>query len=200
MTSNAEGDAFGVPASDAGIRAASADTATELESAKVELVVGKIGRAHGIRGDVAIEVRSDEPERRFADGATFATARGMLHLASARWHGRRLLATFVGIDDRNAAEALRGAELRVAIGVDERPDDPEEFYDHQLIGLLAVTDAGESLGDVSEVLHLPGQEVLVVRRNGAEVLIPFVSEIVPAVDLVGGRLVVVPPLGLLDEE
>ncbi|MBA2444764.1 MAG: ribosome maturation factor RimM [Nocardioidaceae bacterium] len=189
MSSNAEGDAFGVAVSDA-----------DLESARVELLVGKIGRAHGIRGDVAIEVRTDEPERRFADGTTFDTTRGTLHLASARWHGQRLLATFVGVADRNAAEALSGTELRVDIGVDERPDDPEEFYDHQLIGLTAVTDAGEVVGDVSEVLHLPGQEVLVVRRNGAEVLIPFVSEIVPTVDISASRLVVVLPLGLLDEE
>ncbi len=169
-----------------------------MKSASIELMVGKIGRAHGIRGDVTIEVRTDEPERRFAAGTTFDTARGELTLEASRWHGQRLLATFRGVTDRSAAEALRGTELLVDIPVGERPDNPEEFYDHQLIGLAAVTDDGEAVGEVSEVLHLPAQEVLVVRRNGAEVLIPFVSEIVPTVDLDAGRLVVIPPSGLLD--
>ncbi|MBA3266303.1 MAG: ribosome maturation factor RimM [Nocardioidaceae bacterium] len=174
-------------------------TSQRDDSRPVEVLVGRIGRAHGVRGDVTIDVRTDEPERRFADGMTFDTPVGKLELQESRWHGQRLLATFVGVRDRNAAEALRGTELHVVIPVDERPDDPEEFYDHQLIGLSAVTDAGELVGEVGEVLHLPAQDLLVVRRNGAEVLIPFVTEIVPTVDIDAGRLVVVPPSGLLDE-
>lgn len=217
MTRNAEGgSALGVSVSSPGSDKDSGqgsgqgsdqdsgkDTAPGRESAHkplVELLVGKIGRAHGLRGDVAIDVRTDEPDRRFADGVSFDTRCGRLELKSSHWHGQRLLATFVGVTDRTAAEALSGVELRVGVPAYERPDDPEEFYDHQLIGLAAVTDAGAALGEVSEVLHLPAQDVLVVRREGAEVLIPFVSKIVPAVDLEARQLVVVPPAGLLDEK
>ncbi|MEJ7744795.1 MAG: ribosome maturation factor RimM [Nocardioidaceae bacterium] len=199
MTGNAEGaSAVGVPASPPSEEVTPRDR-RYAEEPSIELLVGRIGRAHGLRGDVAIDVRTDEPERRFTDGAAFDTSHGKLELRSSRWHGQRLLATFVGVTDRNAAEGLNGIELRVGVPATERPDDPEEFYDHQLIGLVAVTEEGTHVGEVREILHLPAQDVLVVRRDGAELLIPFVSEIVPALDLEARRLVVVPPPGLLDE-
>ncbi len=165
----------------------------------IEIVVGKVGRAHGLRGDVTIDVRTDEPERRFAPQTAFATPRGELTVQSTRWHGQRLLARFAEVVDRTAAEALRGVELRVEMPVDERPVDPEEFYDHQLVGLAVQTDAGDGVGEVAEVLHLPAQDVLVVRREGRDQsLIPFVKEIVPTVDLAANRLVVTDQPGLLD--
>jgi 16S rRNA processing protein RimM len=169
---------------------------------QVEVLVGKVGRAHGIRGDLMIDVRTDEPDRRFAPGTVFATRRGPLTVASLRWHSGRLLVTFAEVADRSVAETLRGTELRVAIDVDERPEDPEEFYDHQLVGLRAVSDKGDVLGEVAEVLHLPGQDVLVVRRSdtGTEAMVPFVTAFVPDVDLESGRLLVTDTVGLLDTD
>jgi 16S rRNA processing protein RimM len=164
----------------------------------VEVTVGKVGRAHGLRGDVFIDVRTDEPSRRFADGTTFATSRGDLVVESTRWHGRRLVARFEQVADREAAERLRGVELRLDVPVAERPDDPDEFYDHQLRGLAAVTVTGGRVGTVIDVLHLPAQDMLVVDGPGGEVLVPFVEEIVPVVDLAIGQVEIADRPGLLE--
>jgi 16S rRNA processing protein RimM len=170
----------------------------------VQLVVGRIGRPHGVRGEVTVEVRTDSPELRFAPGTTLstdpATARPLV-VAGFHWHSGRLLLSFEGIEDRTAAEAIRNVLLVIEVDPDERPDDPDEFYDHQLIGLTVVRGAGVEegvqLGVVSDVLHLPSQEVLSVRcPDGTEVLVPFVAEIVPEIDLAGGRVLVTPPPGL----
>lgn len=166
----------------------------------IELLVGRVGRAHGIRGDVVVEVRTDEPDRRFAPGTAFETARGRLTVQRSHWHGQRLLLTFAEARDRLAAEALRGVELRITVDSDQRPDDPEEFYDHHLIGLRAQGVSGQVFGEVADVLHLPAQDVLVLRRDGREVLVPFVAELVPEVNVSAGTLVVVERPGLLDDE
>jgi 16S rRNA processing protein RimM len=167
------------------------------------LVVGRVGRAHGLRGEVSVEVRTDEPEIRFAAGSVLTTdpaGAGPLTVAGVRWPGGRLLLCFDEVADRGAAEGLRGVLLLVDASDDERPDDPDEFYDHQLAGLPVVTTAGTPVGEVSQVLHLAGQDLLAVRRtDGREVLIPFVAQLVPAVDLDDGRVVVDPPAGLIDD-
>jgi 16S rRNA processing protein RimM len=168
----------------------------------MQLVVGRVARPHGVRGEVAVELRTDQPDARFAPGAVLGTdADGKaLTVQAARWHRGRLLVRFAGADDREAAEALRGRLLTVDVPDDERPADPEEFYDHQLAGLAVRTVTGETVGTVTEVLHLPGQDMLAIRReDGGEVLVPFVSAIVPEVDLDGRRLLVDPPPGLLEE-
>ena len=128
---------------------------------------------------MSVEPRTDEPERRFADGAVLATRtpRGdephsaqrpvTLTVRRTRWHQSRLLVTFEGVDDRNAAEALRGLSLAVRFDPAEMPEDPEEFYDHQLVGLAVQNENGGVVGEVSEVLHLPSQDMLVVRRAAA---------------------------------
>jgi 16S rRNA processing protein RimM len=168
----------------------------------VQLVVGRIGRAHGIRGDVAVDVRTDDPERRFAPGATLDTEppeRGPLTVESARWHSGRLLVRFDGCADRSAAESLRGIVLVADSSTSPPPEAPDEWWDHDLVGLAAVATDGATIGEVVEVLHPPGADLLVVRRpDGTEAFVPFVSEIVPEVDVAGGRLVVAPPEGLLD--
>jgi 16S rRNA processing protein RimM len=168
----------------------------------VELVVGRIGKPHGIRGELTVEVRTDAPEIRFAPGSVLATdpARvGPLTVAAARWHSGRLLLRVEGVADRTAAEALRGVVVSAEVPDDEVPDDPEEFFDHQLRGLAVVTADGAPLGVVDDVVHLPAQDLLSVRReDGRELLVPFVSEIVPEVDVEAGRVVVVPPPGLLE--
>ena len=168
----------------------------------MQIAVGQIARAHGIRGDVIVVVRTDDPDVRFVPGTTLATEppdRGPLTVAATRWHSGRLIVTFEGVRDRTAAEDLRGTLLVLDSDQIPAPDDPDEFYDHQLIGLSVVTAAGAAVGQVANVLH-HGQDLLVVRRDGAadEVLVPFVSAIVTDVDVPGGRLVIDPPPGLLD--
>ncbi|MCU7822663.1 ribosome maturation factor RimM [Kitasatospora sp. DSM 101779] len=168
----------------------------------MQLVVGRIGRAHGIRGDVSVEVRTDEPELRLGPGAVLLTdpaSTGPLTVESGRVHSGRLLLRFAGVKDRNAAEALRGTMLIAEIDPDESPDDPDEYYDHQLIGLDVVLADGTLVGELSEVLHLPYQDLLTVTRpDGTEVLVPFVEQIVPTIDLENQRAVITPPAGLIE--
>ncbi|MGW8380736.1 ribosome maturation factor RimM [Streptomyces sp. ODS28] len=170
----------------------------------MQLVVARIGRAHGIKGEVTVEVRTDEPELRLGPGARLATepaSAGPLTIAAGRVHSGRLLLRFEGVRDRNAAEALRNTLLIAEVDPDELPEDPEEFYDHQLADLDVVTRDGEHVGRIEQVAHLPAQDLLVVRReNGGEVLIPFVAEIVPEIDLEEQRAVIDPPPGLIDDE
>jgi 16S rRNA processing protein RimM len=166
------------------------------------LTVGRIGKPQGIRGEVTVEVRTDAPDVRFADGAVLFTdpeERGPLTVESTRDQNGRLIVAFEGVPDRNAAEQLRNTMLLVD-AADVRPsDDPDEFHDTQLMGLRAELTDGSVLGEVTDVLHLPHGDVLVVRREqAAEVLVPFVKAIGPDVDVASGRLVVDPPEGLLD--
>ncbi|MBW8486035.1 ribosome maturation factor RimM [Actinomadura parmotrematis] len=166
-----------------------------------QLVVGRIGRPHGIRGELTVDVRTDVPEYRFAPGSELATdpaATGPLTVAAARWHSGRLLLRFTGVDDRGAAEELRGTWLVVDPADIPASDDPDDFHDSDLVGLAVVTAGGQDVGTVAEILH-HGQDLLVVRRtSGGDALVPFVAAIVPEVDLAGGRLVIDPPPGLLD--
>ena len=166
------------------------------------LTVGRIGKPQGIRGEVTVEVRTDVPEIRFAVGSVLFTDpadRGPLTVEAARDQNGRLMVAFEGVPDRNAAEALRDTLLQVDASDVPPSDDPDEFHDTQLMGLSAELVTGAALGTVSDVLHLPHGDVIVVRREaGTEVLVPFVKAIVPEVDLAAGRLVVDPPEGLLD--
>ena len=153
-----------------------------------------------------MEVRTDDPDQRFAAGSALDTVpadRGPLTVAGSRWHSGRLLVRFAGFEDRNAAEELRDTVLAIDSGELQPLDDPEEFYDHDLIGLQVVTVAGEQVGAVTDVLH-HGQTLLVVEgsgpRSGAEILVPFVAAIVPEVNMAGGRVVIDPPAGLIDPE
>ncbi|MDT3400060.1 ribosome maturation factor RimM [Streptomyces sp. B1866] len=168
----------------------------------MQLVVARIGRAHGIKGEVTVEVRTDEPELRLAPGAVLATepaATGPLTIESGRVHSGRLLLRFAGVADRTGAEALRGTLLIAEVDPEETPEDPDEFYDHQLIDLDVVTVDGTPVGRIAEISHLPYQDLLVVRRpDGSEALIPFVTEVVPEIDLAAQRAVVDPPPGLLE--
>lgn len=172
----------------------------------MQLVVGRVGRPHGLRGEVIIEVRTDDPAERFAAGSVLVTdpaERGPLTVAAARWHSGRLLVAFEGCRDRDTAEALRDTLLQIDSADLEPLGDPDEFYDHDLIGLRVVTVAGEDVGTVADVLH-HGQDLLVVdgagTRSGAEIMIPFVAPLVPEVSLGSGKLVIDPPPGLLDPE
>jgi len=165
------------------------------------VVVGRIGRPHGVRGEVTVEVRTDDPDLRFVPGAVLRTdppERGPLTIAGVHWHSGTLLLRLEGVDSREAAEAVRNTELVVPVAELPEIEDPDSYYDHQLVGLTARLPDDAVLGEVTAILH-EAQDLLVVRRvEGGEVLIPFVSAIVPTVDLAGGFVVVDPPEGLLD--
>jgi 16S rRNA processing protein RimM len=176
------------------------------------LVVGVIVRPHGIHGELMVDVRTDEPGERFAVGRSLVTARavrgprggdpvatGDLTIGTLRPHQGRLLIMFEGIADRTVAEGLRGVLLCVDSADVRPPEDPDEFLDHQLVGLAAVDEAGERLGEVVRIEHAPASDLLHVRlTDGRTALVPFVRAIVPEVDVAGGRVVLTPPGGLLD--
>ncbi|MFF2524680.1 ribosome maturation factor RimM [Streptomyces liangshanensis] len=169
----------------------------------MQLVVARIGRAHGIKGEVTVEVRTDEPELRLGPGAVLGTepaSAGPLTIATGRVHSGRLLLRFEGVDDRGGAEALRNILLIAEVDPEELPEDPDEFYDHQLMDLDVVLADGTEIGRITEITHLPSQDLFIVERpDGSEVMIPFVEEIVTEIDLEEQRAVIDPPPGLIDE-
>ncbi|MDQ1048893.1 ribosome maturation factor RimM [Streptomyces sp. V4I2] len=169
----------------------------------MQLVVARIGRAHGIKGEVTVEVRTDEPELRLAPGAVLATdpaSAGPLTIETGRVHSGRLLLRFEGVRDRTAAEALRNILLIAEIDPEALPEEEDEYYDHQLMDLDVVTEDGTEVGRITEISHLPSQDLFIVERpDGSEVMIPFVEEIVTEIDLEEQRAVISPPPGLIDD-
>ena len=172
----------------------------------IEVVVGRVGRPHGLRGEVTVEVRTDEPGRRFAAGAVLraepprgsASPLRALNVAGSRWHSGTLLVRFAELPDREAAEAARGILLFATVDVAESPEDPDEYYAHQLVGLAAYDEQGTHLGEVSGLVRGGSQDLLTVRTpDGREALVPFVKALVPEVDLAGGRVVVADRPGLV---
>ncbi|MCW1250441.1 ribosome maturation factor RimM [Acaricomes phytoseiuli] len=161
--------------------------------------VARIGKPHGIRGEVTVEVLTDAPEKRFAPGAVFATepaAQGPLTVASARWNKGILLLGFEETPDRNAAETLRG--VRLLAETDEAEDDADAWYEHELVGLQVRVD-DRIIGEVAELQTRPAQDLLLIRlQSGDEALVPFVEQIVPEVSTEQGFLRLTPPEGLLD--
>ncbi len=168
----------------------------------MRVVVGRIGRAQGIRGEVTVEVRTDSPEERFSPGAVLflESPPGQsreVTVAGSRWQGGRLVLHLAGVEDRTGAEALRGGLLEAEVDITDADD--EEYHDAALRGLEVRDAAGVEIGSISDVLHLPGQDLLAVRRTGgAELLVPFVHQMVPEVDIAAGYLVVDLPEGLAD--
>jgi 16S rRNA processing protein RimM len=163
----------------------------------MQVVIGRIGRAHGIRGELNVDIRTDEPDRRFAPGSSVVCGTRTLTVASARHHSGRLVVAFAEVPDRTAAEALHGTIIEAVIDPDDVPDDPDEFYDHQLVG-LEVRSGVTVVGTVTGLVHLPYQDTLTVDIDGREVFIPFVTELVPVVDVAGGFVTVEDVDGLLD--
>lgn len=194
----------------------------------MQLVIGSVVRAHGVRGEVVVAVTTDEPQNRYVVGSVLETdpaTAGPLTIESLRLHTSsgvdRLLVAFEGVEDRDDAERLRGVKLLVDADDIEPSDDPDEFHDFQLIGLAvhvgeapvgeaagaeapaaeeaAAAEAGERIGEIVRVDHGPGADMLIVARpDGRQTLVPFVTAIVPTVDIAAGRVVITPPDGLLD--
>ncbi|GAA1813645.1 ribosome maturation factor RimM [Agromyces neolithicus] len=181
-----------------------------MADAGTQLRVGRLTKAHGLKGAIKLELFTDDPERRFVPGAEFS----LQVPESSPWHGKHLtlrelrwynghpVGFFEGVDDRTAAESLAKAILWVS-HTDDETAEPDAWYDHQLIGLSVIRD-GVRIGEVTHVDHLPAQDLLIVRvdREGAkgrEVMVPFVGAIVPEVDVEAGTLTVTPPAGLFEE-
>lgn len=168
-------------------------------SDSVEVLVGTIGRPHGLRGDVTVRLSSDFPEERFAPGEVLRTAErggGTLEVASSRWQGDVLLVLFRGYTDRSRAETLRGTDLWASVTAGE--DAEGDVHDAALVG-LAVRVGGEPIGRIASIVHNPAQDLLVVRTATGEHLVPFVTALVPVVDLAGGFVEVVDLPGLFEE-
>jgi 16S rRNA processing protein RimM len=167
----------------------------------VQLVVARIGRAHGVLGEATIEVRTDQPEDRFYIGSVLATEPttfGPLTITSVRDHNGTLLLGFKGVSDRNQVEELRDVLLLAEVDIEANSTE-DDFHVQQLLQCQVSTQDGLEIGLVTDVINLPGQDVLAVDYNGREVLIPFVKAIVPIVDIKNRKITVVPPAGLLDE-
>jgi 16S rRNA processing protein RimM len=175
----------------------------------MELLVGRVVKAHGVSGEVVVEVRTDDPAARFALGTTLRTRQSRddgqersYVVAHVREHGGRLLVRLTGVDDRDAADALRGSLF--VVDSDDLPpiDEQDTYYDHQLEGLHVRTTTGQDVGIVAEVLHTAAGELLAVRRKDGsemrEVLVPFVGAIVTSVSLDEHTVEIDPPEGLLD--
>lgn len=167
----------------------------------MQLVVATIGRAHGLRGDVAVDLRTDTPEVRFAVGTVLQTDpldAGPLTVARTRSLGDRWFLGFDDVTDRTEAEALRGVDL--VVEAEDSADDEDAWYPHELAGLRAELPDGTVVGEVVGLEPLPAHDALVIREpSGTRTLVPFVRAIVPVVDVAGGRVVLDPPDGLLGD-
>jgi len=174
-------------------------------AAQTQLRVGRLTKAHGLKGGLKLELFTDDPDRRFTPGASFSLQvpdtspwhGKRLELAELRWYNGMPVGFFVDVPDRTTAESL----VKAILWVDQDPEEvaePDAWYDHQLVGLDVVRD-GETLGTIDRLEHLPAQDLLVVKLGDREVLVPFVRAIVPEVDLDGRRVVVTPPEGLFEQ-
>ncbi|TLM72434.1 ribosome maturation factor RimM [Pseudarthrobacter sp. NamB4] len=166
----------------------------------MQLQVARIGKPHGIRGEVTVQVLTDAPEDRFVPGTEFVVepaSHGPLTVSSARWNKDILLLGFDQIATRNEAETLRGAKLFIETEeLDE--DDDEGWYEHELVGLEARV-GSQVVGKVAALNTMPVQDLLVVTTPaGDEVLIPFVEQIVPEVNIDQGYILLTPPDGLFE--
>jgi 16S rRNA processing protein RimM len=170
----------------------------------MDVVVGRVTKPHGLTGELSVEVRTDSPEFRFVVGSLMrVSVRGdtsrTLTIEAIRPHLERLLVRFAEVTTREEADALRGALLLGSTADLPSIEDPNEFYDHELEGLFAELIDGKRLGVVSEIIHAPGSELLVIQaEDGSQILVPFVKDIVPTVDVTEGRVIITPPEGLLD--
>ncbi|GAT72998.1 RimM protein [Microbacterium sp. HM58-2] len=178
--------------------------AKDRNQGKNQLRVGRLVKAHGLKGALKLELYTDNPERRFVPGAEFT-----LQVPEASpWHGKTVtvreyrvmngnpVVFLKDVDDRTAAESLVRAILWIEQDVDEVEDDA--WFDHQLVGLDVVRD-DTVVGRVVRVDHFPAQDLLIVKSGDQEVMVPFVQAIVPTVDVAAGRVIVTPPPGLFEE-
>ncbi len=176
------------------------------KKARDQVRVGRLTKAHGLKGALKIELYTDDPDRRFTPGAMFdlqvptsSPWHGKtLELIELRWYNGSPVGFFAGVADRDAAESLAKAILWVDHDPAQLPDEPDAWYDYQLVGLRALRDGAE-VGTVTRVDHLPAQDLLAIATASGEVLVPFVAAIVPSVDIAAGTVTLTPPPGLFEE-
>jgi 16S rRNA processing protein RimM len=174
--------------------------------ARTQLRVGRLVKAHGLKGALKVELYTDDPARRFTPGATFTLQvpttsdwhGKSLELVELRWYNTHAVAFFKDVADRTAAESLVKAILWVEQDVEELPVEEDAWYDHQLVGLAVLRD-GARVGTVIRIDHLPAQDLLTIKTDDGEVLVPFVKAFVPSVDIEAGTLTVTPPPGLFEQ-
>jgi 16S rRNA processing protein RimM len=177
-----------------------------VDPRQTQLRVGRLTKAHGLKGAIKVELYTDEPEKRFVPGAIFSLQVPVesawhgksLTLTELRWYNASPVAFFADVPDRTTAETLIKAILWVEHDASVLPDDPEAWYDHQLTGLRAVRD-GVDVGTIARVEHFPAQDLLVVKTADGEVMVPFVKAIVPEVNMTTGIVTLTPPMGLFEE-
>jgi 16S rRNA processing protein RimM len=175
----------------------------------MQLKIARLGKAHGVRGEVTVELLTDQPEERFYPGALFsllspapffAETGKKLTLESSFLHNGRWILAFEGIESRNKVEEFRNHFIQADIDVEHEGDGEDDFHVQQLIGITAVDSEGNALGEVTDILNLPGQDVVVIKIDGKEKLVPFVYEFVPTISVEKKIMVINPPAGLFDEE
>jgi 16S rRNA processing protein RimM len=186
-----------------------ADTASPdraPQPSHTQLRVGRLTKAHGLKGAIKVELYTDAPERRFVPGAVFS----LQVPTSSDWHGKKLelvelkfynaqpVAFFKDILDRSMAETLIKAILWIDQDMDAPSDEEDAWFDHQLVGLRVLRD-GVQVGVISQIDHFPAQDLITVKTSTGDVLVPFVKAIVASVDIEAGTMVVTPPLGLFEE-
>lgn len=175
-------------------------------SDRTQLRVGRLTKAHGLKGALKLELYTDDPNRRFTPGATFSLQvpttspwhGKTLELAELRWYNAQPVAFFKDVTDRTAAETLVRAILWVDQDLAELPVEEDAWYDHQLVGLRVLRE-GVEVGTVTRIDHLPAQDLLTVETASGEALVPFVKAIVPSVDVAAGTMTVTPPAGLFEQ-
>ncbi len=188
------------------MNAASAPRGKASSPRPTQLRVGRLTKAHGLKGALKVELYTDDPDRRFTPGATFTLQvptsspwhGKTLELTELRWYNGNAVGFFAGVNDRTEAEGLVKAILWVDHDESEVPDEPDAWYDHQLVGLRALRD-GVEVGRVARVDHLPAQDLLAITTADSEVLVPFVAAIVPNVDITAGTVTLTPPPGLFED-
>lgn len=178
----------------------------DSEARRTQLRVGRLTKAHGLKGAIKLELFTDDPGRRFVPGAVFSLQvptgspwhGKTIELAELRWYNSHPVGFFVGVPDRTAAESLAKAILWIDQDDTESPDEEDAWYDHQLVGLKVVRD-GVTVGQVARIEHFPAQDLIIVKTPNGEVMVPFVKAIVSAVDVAAGVVTVTPPTGLFEE-
>ena len=176
------------------------------QSNKSQLRIGRLTKAHGLKGGIKVEMFTDDPDGRFTPGAVFTLQvptsspwhGKTIELSELKWYNSHAVAFFKDVPDRSVAETLIKAILWIDHDLTDLPDEDDAWFDHQLIGLTVVRD-GKKVGTVAQIDHFPAQDLLTVTTESGDVLVPFVKAIVSAVDIDAGTLTVTPPVGLFEE-
>jgi 16S rRNA processing protein RimM len=176
-----------------------------VTSSKTKLRVGRLVKAHGLKGALKLELYTDSPDQRFRAGQelelqvpeTSEWFGKTVKVAELRFYNQAPVLFLEGVQDRSQAETLVKAILLIETDLEQLPEDPEAWYDHQLVGLNALV-GEEVVGKVTRVDHLPAQDLLAIETSNGEVLVPFVKQIVPSVDIKKGQVVLTPPTGLFE--